>query len=102
MAPHLTLFKIRALPGQRQAVIDHFDLWLRDRRPDAGGFVRVVLVSNINEPDEFMSYAMFANKETYDANSNDPEQHAWYETLRSYLVTDPEWFDGTVERQRMG
>jgi hypothetical protein len=45
---------------------------------------------------------MFADKKTYDENSNDPVQHAWYEELRSYLVADPEWFDATVERQRMG
>lgn len=102
MAPHMTIFKIRAKPGERQKVIDHFDRWLRDRRPEADGFVRVVLCSNVNDEDEFMSYAMFADKKTYDENSNDPVQHAWYEELRSYLVADPEWFDATVERQRMG
>lgn len=102
MAPHITLFRIKAKPGERQRIIDHFDKWMRDRRPEAGGFVRVVLCSNINDGDEFMSYAMFADKKTYDENSNDPVQNAWYEELRSYLVADPEWFDATVERQRMG
>ncbi len=102
MAPHITLFKMTAKPGERQKVIDHLDRWMRDRRPEAPGFVRVVLCSNINNGDEFMSYAMFADKKTYDENSNSPEQDAWYKELRSYLVADPEWFDGTVERQRMG
>jgi quinol monooxygenase YgiN len=102
MPPHITHFRMKAKPGERQKVIDHFDRWLRDRRPEVGGFVRVVLCSNIQDPDEFMAYAMFADKKTYDANSNDPKQHAWYEELRSYLVSDPEWFDGTLERQRMG
>lgn len=102
MAPHITHFRMRAQPGQRQMVIDHFDRWLRERRPGAPGFVRVVLCSNINDPDDFMAYAMFADKKTYDANSNDPAQSAWYEQLRSYLVSDPQWFDGTLERQRMG
>ena len=49
-----------------------------------------------------MAYAMFADRQSYDANSNHPDQHAWYQILRSYLTTDPEWFDGTVEAQRMG
>ncbi len=102
MAPHMTHFKMRARTGERQKVIDHFDLWLRERRPGVAGFIRVVLCSNVEDPDEFMAYAMFGDKTAYDANSNAPEQHAWYETLRSYLVADPEWFDGTVERQRMG
>jgi len=100
--PHITHFKICAKPGHRQDVIDLFDRWLRDRRPGLGGFVRVVLCSSINNPDEFMAYAMFADKKTYDANSNAPEQQAWYEQLRTHLLDDPEWFDGTLEIQRMG
>jgi quinol monooxygenase YgiN len=102
MPPHMTHFKMRSKPGERQKVIDHFDLWLRDRRPGVGGFIRLVLCSKADDPDEFMAYAMFADKQTYDANSNSPEQNDWYEKLRSHLVADPEWFDGTVERQRMG
>ena len=93
---------MRAKPGERQKVIDHFHLWLRERRPGVPGFIRAVLCSNVEDPDEFMAYAMFADKKEYDANSDSPEQHTWYEKLRSYLVADPEWFDGTVELQRMG
>lgn len=102
MAPHMTHFRMTAKPGERQKVIDHFDRWMRDRRPDVAGFVRAVLCSSVNNGDEFMAYAMFADKKTYDENSNDPEQAAWYEQLRSYLTTDPEWFDGTLEIQRVG
>jgi quinol monooxygenase YgiN len=102
MAPHITHFRIRARPGERQRVIDHFDVWQRGRRHQAAGFVRFVLCSNVNDPDEFMAYAMFADRKSYDANSNHPDQNQWYQTLRSYLTSDPEWFDGTVEVQRMG
>jgi quinol monooxygenase YgiN len=102
MAPHITHFKFRAKPGERQIVIDMFDRWYRDRRPEARGFVRADLSSNIHDPDEFMSVACFADHETYVKNSDDPRQTAWYEELRSHLVADPEWFDGTLERNRMG
>ena len=102
MAPHITHFKMRAKPGERQQVIDLFDRWFRDRRPVARGFVRGDLSCNVNDPDEFMAVACFADKITYEANSIDPEQRAWYEELRSYLVADPEWFDGVLERQKMG
>jgi quinol monooxygenase YgiN len=102
MAPHVTTFRFRAKPGERQAVIDMFDRWFRDRRPEAAGFVRADLSSNVNDPDEFMSAACFADRETYDRNSEDPEQQKWFEELRSHLVADPDWFDGTLERQRMG
>jgi len=102
LAPHMTYFKMRAKPGARQKVIDQFDTWQRDRRHHAGGFVRVVLCSNCDDSDEFMAYAMFADRETYEANSSHPDQDAWYKALREHLVSDPEWFNGTVELQRMG
>jgi quinol monooxygenase YgiN len=93
---------MRTKPGERQKVIDHFDRWANQRRHKVGGFVRMLLCSNNDDPDQFMAYAMFADKATYDANSRDPEQHQWYEELQSWLVDEPEWFDGTVELQRMG
>ena len=102
MAPHMTFFKMHAKSGERQKVIDQFDLWQRDRRHHAGGFVRSVLCSNADDPDEFMAYAMFADRATYEANSQHPDQDAWYKVLRQHLDSDPEWFDGTVEIQRMG
>jgi quinol monooxygenase YgiN len=102
MAPHITHFKMRAKPGERQEVIDLFDRWFRDRRPLARGFVRADLSSNINDPDEFIAAACFADKKAYDTMSDNPDQNAWFEELRSHLVADPEWFDGTLERQRMG
>lgn len=102
MAPHMTHFKMRAKPGERKKVIDLFDEWARERRRHVGGFVRVVLCSHSDDPEQFMAYAMFADRATYDANSNTPEQHEWFQKLRSHLTEDPEWFDGTVELQRMG
>ena len=102
MPPHITHFKMRGKPGSRQKVIEMFEKWLRDQRPSARGFVRADLSSNINDPDEFMAAACFADKKTYDANADSADQNAWYEELRSYLVDDPEWFDGTLERQRIG
>ena len=44
---------------------------------------------------------MFESKETYDANSNSPEQSAWYEEFREHIVADPEWFNGNLEVQVM-
>lgn len=102
MPPHITYFRMRAKPGSRDKVIHHFNQWLRERRPDTPGYVRVVLCSRVDDPDEFMAYAMFADKETYDRNSSSAVQHEWYEQLRSHLLEDPEWFDSTLEVQRMG
>ncbi len=97
--PHVTNFRFKAKPGERQAVIDSFDRWDRERRPKVKGFVRSVMTANIKDPDEFMVGVMFDTTESYNANSNDPEQGAWFQELRSHLVADPDWFDGTLERE---
>lgn len=102
MAPHMTHFKMQAKPGERQDVIDLFDEWARKRRQQASGFVRLVLCSHFDDRDQFMAYAMFADKTTYDANSASAEQDEWFKRLRSHLVDNPDWFDGVVEMQRMG
>ncbi len=102
MAPHITYFKILANPGERQKVIEHFDRWANQRRHHASGFIRMLLCSDLKNPDSFMAYAMFADKATYDANSNHPEQDEWFQQLRALLAEDPVWFDGHVELQRMG
>jgi hypothetical protein len=96
---HVTHFKLRAKPGERDKVIGMFDRWQDERRPKAKGFVRSILTSSLSDPDELMAGVMFDSKANYDANSNDPGQGAWYQELRSHLAADPEWFDGKLERE---
>lgn len=100
--PHATTFRFKAKPGERQAVIDLFNRWQAERGPKVKGFVRSVLVSNLDDPDEFTAAAVFDSTENYRANSDDPEQGKWYEELRSHLSADPAWFNGKVETQAFG
>ena len=61
--------------------------------------MRSVLVSKHSDADEFMATVVFDSTESYDANSNTPEQGEWFTELRSHLTADPEWFDGKLEAQ---
>ncbi len=97
--PHVTHFRFKAKPGERQAVIDSFERWERERKPKVKGFVHSIMTSNVKDPDEFMVGVMFDTTENYNANSNDPEQGAWFQELRSHLNADPDWFDGQLERE---
>ena len=97
--PHVTNFKLKAKPGERQAVIDLFQRWDQQNRPKAKGFIRGMLTSNLEDPEQFMAGVMFDTTENYTANSNSPETNAWFEELRSHLSADPEWFDGSLELQ---
>ena len=95
--PHVTSFRFKALPGRRQAVIDHFERWERDQKPKATGFEQSILITNNGDPDEFMAVVRWDSRENYLRNSNRAEQDAWFRELRSDLVDDPMWFDGTLE-----
>ena len=96
---HVTQFRFKAKPGQRQAVIDNFQRWDQERKGKAKGFLRGILTSNLKDPDEFMAGVMFDTTENYNANSDDPETNAWFQELRSLLAADPDWFDGNLEVQ---
>ena len=98
MADHITFFRMKAQPGKRQAVIDHF---MRDEEQtrEAPGFVRAIVVTSSEAPDEVMAGVRFDSAENYNANSNDPRTDAWYRELRTMLASDPEWFNGTLARE---
>ncbi len=97
--PHMTLFRLKALPGKRQAVIEQFEKWDRAQKPKAIGFEQSALVASNSDPDEFMGVVRWDNTANYRKNSGRPEQDAWFQELRPNLTADPEWFDGTLERE---
>ncbi len=55
MADHVTLFRMKAQAGKRQAVIDQFAKWEREHKAAAKGFQRSVLVTSNDNPDELMA-----------------------------------------------
>ena len=99
MADHVTFFRMKALPGKGQAVIDQFAKWEREQKAVATGFMRSVLVTSNDDPDEVMAGVRFDSTESYDANSARSEQGAWFGELRALLAADPEWFNGTLARE---
>jgi quinol monooxygenase YgiN len=96
---HVTFFRFKALPGKRQAVLDHFEKWDREQKSKAAGFRRSLLVSSNSDRDEFTGGVRWDSTANYTKNADRPEQDAWFRELRSNLVSDPEWFDGTLERE---
>ncbi len=96
---HLTFFRIKALPGRAQAVVDQFDKWDKEHKSRAKGFQRSLLVSGNEDPSEFMVAVRFNTTESYQANSGRQEQGDWYGELRANLVSDPVWFDGTLVKE---
>ncbi len=98
----VTFFRFRAQPGKRQAVIDQFARWEREQKSKATGFERSVLVSNNDDSDELIAGVRFDTEANYTANSERAEQGEWFGELRANLAADPEWFNGTLEREAQG
>ena len=52
------------------------------------------------DPNEIYMAVTFADRETYHANAQSPEQDARYRKLLALLDGEPEWHDGEVLYQR--
>ncbi|MCH7578286.1 MAG: antibiotic biosynthesis monooxygenase [Chloroflexi bacterium] len=102
MADHVTLFRMKAQAGKRQAVIDQFAKWEREHKATVRGFRHSLLLANNDDPDELMAAVRFDSTESYNANSDRAEQGAWFQELRALLAADPEWFNGTLVREAAG
>lgn len=48
------------------------------------------------DSNEYYLVAVFRDKESYQANADDPSQHERYLIFRSFLEADPEWNDGQI------
>ena len=84
MADHYTFFRMRAQPGKQQAVLDMFDKWEREQKSKATGYIRTILVTNNEDPDELMAGVRFDSTENYNANSGRAEQGEWYQAQLHY------------------
>ena len=89
-----SIFRMKAIAGKEQEVVDVFDAWDKDRRPNIDGAVGGHLMRLDADSSEFIGVAVFESKEAYLANGNDPAQGEWYSKLRALLTADPEWNDG--------
>ena len=99
MADHVTMFRMKAQPGKRQAVIEQFEKWEREHMASTKGFLRSILVVSNDDPDELMAGVRFDSSENYSANSDRSETAAWFGELRALLAADPEWFNGVLARE---
>ncbi len=89
-----TIARMRPQAGRQADVIRLFEEWGRERGPRVPGAMAGYLMRPLNRPDELIAVPIFADRATYEANANDPQQDAWYRSLRELLEEDPIWEDG--------
>ena len=99
MAEHVSFFRGKAKAGKGQAVLDQMAKWELEQKPKAKGFLGTVIGFSNDDADAFMGCVRWDNTQNYMANSNRPEQDAWYQEMRANLAADMDWFDATVGRE---
>jgi hypothetical protein len=60
------------------------------------GWIADYIFQTDADSDIFYLVAIFQDRESYQANADDPAQHERYLIFRSFLADDPEWNDGTI------
>ena len=85
---------MNVLPGQERKLIESFEKWEKERKSKVPGVAASYLLRSDKNPGEFFGAAVFADKASYQANAEDPEQDIWYRQVRRLLESDPEWNDG--------
>ena len=96
MAMYGSIFRMRPKAGHEQAIAEMVEQWHRERRPKVEGYVATYLFRPDNRPGEAIGVAVFASREAYRKNADDPDQDRWYRQMREHLEADPQWEDGEI------
>ena len=91
-----TLARLRPKANKVGELIEFGEAWARERKPAVKGALASYLLVPERGSDEVLLFAVFADKQSYEANARDPEQDRWYQRMRDLLEADPTWEDGEI------
>lgn len=89
-----TIFRMKIKAGQEQKVVDLFQEWERDRKPNTKGAIGGLVMKPDNSSGELIGVAVFSDKASYIANADNPEQDRWFQKVMESLESEPTWEDG--------
>ena len=84
-----TIFAMEVKEGHKQALLGEFN-----NQGDPNGMVAWLIMQPDNDDTHMKGFAVFKDKETYQANANNPEQHTRFVRIMEHLVGEPSWTDG--------
>ncbi len=88
-----TCARTRVKPENRDQLVKVFESQSYDTQ--VKGFVKSYVLFEDGSDAAWM-FAVFTDKESYDANAHDPKQHERYMEYRALLEEEPEWHDGEI------
>jgi quinol monooxygenase YgiN len=88
-----TVARYRIKPGSEDQIV----ALARDMDQDAPpGYVGGYTFRLDSGNDEYVTAAVWSDKETYSKNAADERQQRWFARVRELMAGDPEWNDGEV------
>lgn len=88
-----TVSRYRIKPGSEATLLALSHELSADPPP---GFVGAYMYRLDAGNDEYITAAVYTDRETYRRNADDPRQQRWFERVREHLVGDPTWEDGEI------
>lgn len=88
-----TVTRYRITPGAEAQLVE-LSRELEQRRPP--GFVTGFVYRLDSGGDEYVTAAIYSDRESYRRNAADPAQQDWFRRLSELLVGEPQWSDGEV------
>jgi hypothetical protein len=88
-----TVARIRAASGRGEDLVRLMAGYPELQIP---GFVATYVYRMDESPDDYMMAVVFADRESYRRNADDPGQDHRYREMRQMLAADPEWHDGEI------
>ncbi len=89
-----TVANIRVKAGHGDELFAVMEKWEHERGHEVKGNLGGYLFRLDRDPQEMILVAVFEDKESYEANADNPEQDKWYQEMRQHLEADPQWNDG--------
>lgn len=93
MAQHVTFWRMRVQPGKVDALRSLMESRGEEQRLRAVGWRQTIVGANKEAADEIWGVVTWDTSDNYYRNAASSEQDEWYRKMRSFLVSDPEWFD---------
>lgn len=91
-----TVGRVRAKPGAAQAIVELMREWDEKMAPKVDGAVGGLLFQSDDDPNQLTLVAVFRDQKSYVANSDNPEQDAWFQKMAKNFAGEPSWSDGEI------
>lgn len=88
-----TVSRYRLKPGKEQEAIT---ISGEIARNPSSGFVGTYTFRLDSGDNEYITAAVWSDRETYQRNSNSQQQQRWFQRVSQLMDGDPQWHDGEV------